>query len=159
MKLASLVSALFLSLALLSCQAPTAPRIDGSSLTFRPEVSKGVVNAIAYHGPDESWQPVWFGAERSFALSYVGKTYDGKGNIAIAFDIAPHDEALFSDFTESLINKHMAILIDGEIMSAPIVNDRLPGSGLLSGGPEGFAEEEATALITALRIGPRKEDA
>lgn len=158
MKFASIVSAILLSVAFLSCQAPSSLEAQGSYLSFRPEVAAGADGAIAYHGPDGSWQAIWLDAERSFDLSYVGKTLDSRGNAAIVFEIAPHDQVSFSDLTESIIGKHLAILIDGEIISAPVVVDRLPGEGIIQNGMQGFTQEEATAMVTALRIGGNEHD-
>lgn len=129
------------------------PAPTGSQLSFRPEVSADSQGAIAWHGPGDHQPAIWFGAERSFELSYVGLTQDSRGKVAIAFEVAMQDKLLFGDFTESLTDRHMAILVDGEIKSAPNVMSRLPGSGILTGGVDGFEKGEAQALVTALRIG------
>jgi preprotein translocase subunit SecD len=60
----------------------------------------------------------------------------------------------FADFTRRHLRRRLAILVDGEVISAPIIQDVIPGRCLISGGgPKGMTKEEAESLAAALRSG------
>jgi len=69
---------------------------------------------------------------------------------SIAFEIKPEFAGQFAEFTGSRINEPMAIVLDGEVLSAPIINAQLSGSGVITGD---FTEEEANQLALQLRSG------
>src|SRR5262249_17827284 len=46
-----------------------------------------------------------------------------------------------------------AIVVDGEIVTAPTVNSKLPGGGIIEGGAQGFTKKEVKELIVILRAG------
>lgn len=68
----------------------------------------------------------------------------------IAFEIAPDFQAIFGEFTASRIGEPMAIVLDGVVLSAPIIQARLDTSGIITGD---FSEEEANQLALQLRSG------
>ena len=68
----------------------------------------------------------------------------------IAFEIKPDFQTLFGSFTESRVNEPMAIVIDGEVLSAPVINSRLDTGGIITGD---FDEETAPQLALQLRSG------
>jgi hypothetical protein len=86
-------------------------------------------------------------------LDTVGFASDSLGRPAIAFEMAKSRRQEFGDFTESLIGKQMAIVISGQILTAPIVKSRLPGSGIIEGGPGGFTLAEVRQIVSTLRSG------
>ena len=47
----------------------------------------------------------------------------------------------------------MAIILSGEVYSAPEIEGRIPGQGIITGGLGGFSVEEVTEFITVLRTG------
>lgn len=59
------------------------------------------------------------------------------------------------DFTRRNVNRHLAIIVDGRVTSAPVIQETLPGRGQISGGgAEGFSRAEAQELAAILRSGP-----
>lgn len=86
-------------------------------------------------------------------LQYVGPTVDELGQPAVAFEFQEDRKAAFSDFTEAYINRAMAIVINQQVYSAPNINSRLPGGGIIMGGTEGFSLAERDELIAVLRSG------
>lgn len=68
----------------------------------------------------------------------------------INFEIKPEYQEIFGDFTGSRINEPMAIVLDGEVLSAPTIQARLTDGGVITGQ---FTEEEATTLALQLRSG------
>ncbi|OGK84379.1 MAG: protein-export membrane protein SecD [Candidatus Rokubacteria bacterium GWC2_70_24] len=57
----------------------------------------------------------------------------------------------FADLTEANVNKRLAIILDGNVHSAPVIRERIPsGQAQITGG---FTTEEATDLAIVLRAG------
>lgn len=68
----------------------------------------------------------------------------------INFEIKPDYQSLFGEFTQQRLGEPMAIVLDGEALSAPIIRDQLTDGGVISGQ---FTEEEAQTLALQLRSG------
>src|SRR5258705_2122800 len=47
----------------------------------------------------------------------------------------------------------MAIVLNGEIVTDPKINTKLPGGGIIEGGAGGFTQKEVNDLVTVLRSG------
>jgi len=72
----------------------------------------------------------------------------------VGFAFKPGREADFAEFTAAHINKAMAIVLDGQINSAPVIQGEISGPGIISGPqPTGFTRIEQTNLLTVLRSG------
>ena len=90
----------------------------------------------------------------------VYPTYDRQNRPAVGFDIdVPRD---FGKFTGDHLDKQMAIVVDGEIVTAPNLNVELTRGGIIEGGAFGFKQEEVNELVRAingiLNVEPRFED-
>jgi protein-export membrane protein SecD len=74
----------------------------------------------------------------------------------IAFELATNHQLVhpdfntFGDYTGASINQPMAIVLDGVVLSAPTIGDRLDTGGSISGA---FDEEAAKTLALQLRSG------
>jgi protein-export membrane protein SecD len=68
----------------------------------------------------------------------------------IAFELTPDGAAAFGPFTASRIGQAMAIVLDGVVLSAPIIQARLDTGGIITGN---FTAEEAQTLALQLRSG------
>lgn len=68
----------------------------------------------------------------------------------INFEIKADYQGLFGDFTQQRIGEPMAIVLDGEALSAPVIQAQLTDGGVISGQ---FSEEEASTLALQLRSG------
>ncbi len=86
-------------------------------------------------------------------LQYVGPTMDSAGLPAVAFEFQENRKSAFADFTDEYTNRPMAIVLNNELFTAPNINGRLPGGGIIMGGRGGFDPVERNNLITALRTG------
>ena len=62
----------------------------------------------------------------------LAETADGAGWPALSGRVDRPEE--FGDFTESLRDRMMAVVLDGEVLVAPVVVDRLPGEFVISLG-------------------------
>lgn len=68
----------------------------------------------------------------------------------IEFSLTPEGSALFGPYTASNIGEAMAIVLDGEVLSAPVINAQLDSGGVIEGN---FTQEEAQRLALQLRSG------
>lgn len=146
------ILALCLSLAALSCQTAPADCELESWIAFRAPATYGDPGAVAWRGATGEERLTWFGEPQWFRLHRVAETVGYAGHPALAFEIAEKDVIAFGDFTEGLIGQQMAVEVGGEILSAPIVQSRLPGAGVLQGGGIGFSEEEMQRHLDALQM-------
>ncbi|MBU4152270.1 MAG: protein translocase subunit SecD [Proteobacteria bacterium] len=69
----------------------------------------------------------------------------------VTLDLTGHGGKIFGQVTEKNVNKRFAIILDGNVKSAPVIREKiLGGSAQISGN---FTYEEATDLAIVLRIG------
>src|SRR5207244_2335969 len=70
---------------------------------------------------------------------------------AISFEFRPDAKRDFETLTRALIGKPIAILMDDRLISAPMVNDAIPGAGIIMGR---FTRDEANLFACELNSGP-----
>lgn len=68
----------------------------------------------------------------------------------INFEVKEEFQDIFGAFTRERIGEPMAIVLDAEVLSAPIIQDQLSSGGVITGQ---FTEEEANTLALQLRSG------
>ena len=69
----------------------------------------------------------------------------------ISFALNSEGAAIFGDFTEKNVGNHLAIVLDGKVFSAPVINERIGGGhGQISGN---YTAQGAQDLAIALRSG------
>ncbi|WP_458699701.1 protein translocase subunit SecD [Sulfurospirillum sp. 1307] len=77
--------------------------------------------------------------------------YDRMNQPVINFSLNSEGAKIFGDFTAKSIGKHLAIVLDDKVYSAPVIRERIGGgSGQISGG---FSVDEASDVAIALRSG------
>lgn len=77
--------------------------------------------------------------------------YDQNNNPVINFTLNSDGAQIFGDFTGKSVGKRLAIVLDGKVYSAPVINERIGGgSGQISGN---YTTAEANDLAIALRSG------
>lgn len=86
-------------------------------------------------------------------LAQVTPTSDQTGFPAVGFEMSANKRIQFGRFTQRIIDRQMAIVINEEIVSAPNVNSALWGSAYIEGR---FGLAERDALIRVLRSGSLK---
>ncbi len=81
--------------------------------------------------------------------AHVG--YDQNNRPVINFSLNSAGAQIFGDFTAKSVGKRLAIVLDGKVYSAPVINERIGGgSGQISGN---YTVAEANDLAIALRSG------
>jgi len=138
-------------------------RIIGTTaqLTFNPVVSRGSdPDAVAGVGNklvpslDEEGAyyiieaaPVVTGEE----LTDAQPSFDQNGRPAVTFRFNTSGARKFGDYTRDNIGAPFAIVLDDEVISAPVIQAHIPGgSGIITGR---FTVEETTNLAVLLRAG------
>jgi len=77
-------------------------------------------------------------------LKQVQVTQDKLGQYVIQFDLTPEGASIFADFTAANVGKYLTIVLDGKVISSPVINSAIPdGSGIIQGS---FTSETANAL-------------
>jgi preprotein translocase subunit SecD len=75
---------------------------------------------------------------------------DQAGNPAVNFELTSEGAEIFGEATNKMIGKRLAIVLDGKVMSAPVIRSRITSSGQITGR---FTTEEANDLAVVLRAG------
>jgi preprotein translocase subunit SecD len=73
------------------------------------------------------------------------------GNWQVAIEFNPVGTRIFGEVTEQNVGKLLAIILDGNVYSAPRINERIPGGRAVITGT--FTIEEARDLAIVLRAG------
>jgi preprotein translocase subunit SecD len=78
-------------------------------------------------------------------------SFDENGRPAVSFRFNGQGAIAFGDYTAENIGTRFAIVLDNEVISAPVIQSHIPGgSGIITGQ---FAVEETTDLAVLLRSG------
>jgi preprotein translocase subunit SecD len=113
---------------------PTATPAAASGATATPPVDQTV-----YH-------TVMTGKGLQTALVQTGAA-----GYEIGFTLKEDSKKIFADYTSSHIQKILAIVLDGKVISAPRINGAITdGSGVITGN---FTRDEANAFAVQLRYG------
>ncbi|MDE0891514.1 MAG: protein translocase subunit SecD [Planctomycetota bacterium] len=86
-------------------------------------------------------------------LDSVGISQDQLGYPAVAFSMKTSRSAAFGEFTGAHINEQMAIVLNGEVVTDPVLRAPLFGDAIIEGGDGGFTTEEVSELVQVLRSG------
>jgi preprotein translocase subunit SecD len=68
----------------------------------------------------------------------------------VAFHLSADGAKMFGDATGSNVGRGLAIILDGKVVSAPVINSRITDSGVIEGT---FTQQEVQDLVTTLRSG------
>ncbi len=68
----------------------------------------------------------------------------------VNFFLTPEGAKAFADTTGANVGRNLAIVLDGQVRSAPRINSRIADQGMIEGG---FTRQEAEDLSTVLRSG------
>ncbi len=92
-------------------------------------------------------------AQPGWELSRAFPTMDESGFPAVSFALNAVGGGLMAQLTGNHIGQPMGICLDGRVMSAPRINDKIHGSGIITGGSGGFGARELDYLIRTLNAG------
>lgn len=84
-------------------------------------------------------------------LTDAQPAFDQNNRPAVNFRFDPTGARAFGDYTANNIGQPFAIVLDNEVISAPVIQSHIPGgSGIITGS---FTVEESTQLAVLLRAG------
>ncbi len=84
-------------------------------------------------------------------LNNAQPSFDQNGRPAVSFQFNVSGARKFGDYTAENIGQPFAIVLDEEVISAPVIQSHIPGgSGIITGS---FSVEESTQLAVLLRAG------
>ncbi|MGI3171560.1 protein translocase subunit SecD [Pseudooceanicola sp. C21-150M6] len=132
-----------------------------AQLTFQPVVRR-TSNAETVPGVGESLLPsldeegTYYLLEDAAVVSGeelvdAQPSFDQNGRPAVSFRFNPSGARKFGDYTANNIGNPFAIVLDNEVISAPVIQSHIPGgSGIITGN---FTVDQSTNLAVLLRAG------
>ena len=79
---------------------------------------------------------------------------DSNGLRAVGFRLKSEGAKLFATYTQANVGNFFAIVLDGNVVSAPVIQSAITGGeGIITGGSTGFSVTEMNNLITVLQYG------
>ncbi len=131
-----------------------------AQLTFQPVVGRanegtepGIGNEVV---PSLDEEGVFYELERAPVVTGeelvdAQPSFDQNGRPAVNFRFNTSGARSFGDYTAENIGNPFAIVLDNEVISAPVIQSHIPGgSGIITGN---FTVEESTQLAVLLRAG------
>ena len=96
--------------------------------------------------------PALFSGEE---LSTAAIAANQAGQRVVTFKLKENGAKLFEQYTSANIGKYFAIVLDGRVISAPVINSAIPGGNveISQGGIGGYPLKEAQELVTVLQFG------
>ena len=92
--------------------------------------------------------------DQDWSLRSAQPTVDqNTGQQAVAFELDSKGAIRMSQITGPNIRKMMAILLDGKVISSPVLNSKIAGRGQITGGMDGFDPKELHYLLSTLKAG------
>lgn len=132
-----------------------------AQLTFNAVISR-TTDAAATPGPRNVLLPsmdeegIYYIVEQTPVVSGedlvdAQPSFDQNGQPAVSFRFDTTGARKFGDYTAANIGAPFAIVLDDEVISAPVIQSHIPGgSGIITGN---FSVEESTRLAVLLRAG------
>ena len=108
---------------------------------------EGRYYVLLYTTPDRS---LTHGEGEEWAIRRAGRTVDDLGRPAVSFGLDTPGGTRMRKLTAPNVNEPMAIVLDGEVYTAPNLNSAIGSSGVIQGN---FADAEITYLIRVLAAG------
>jgi hypothetical protein len=87
---------------------------------------------------------------RTFQIKDASLGSSAMGWPALRFEIADKQREEFSQWTASLVDRRMAVLLDGKVLWTPKVHSKLSGSGIVEFGEEHWTEDDVRKLAARL---------
>jgi protein-export membrane protein SecD len=134
-----------------------AARYESQRILTTAQIDQGILsdeqreNRLPHPTTGQPFETAMTGAGLAAATAQYGASGPGApAQWQINFEIQPDEAANFARFTGSRIGEPMAIVLDGEVLSAPIIQAELSTGGVITGD---FTQEEAETLALQLRSG------
>lgn len=110
-------------------------------------IEAGLAAPIALPYPDHVFETVMTGTVLQDAVPTLDDT---TGQWQISFELTGPGSDQFFDYTQANVGQIMPIVLDGLILSTPVINSAIRDVGVISGS---FTEDEARSLAIQMRYG------
>ena len=107
-------------------------------------------------GPDVNGERTWLDADLTGRdLTKSTLTTDSNGQWVVSLEFNAEGSKKFAELTKALVGQEMAIFFNGELQSAPRVNEAIYGghAQISGGGDSGFSMDEAKEMVNLLNAG------
>jgi preprotein translocase subunit SecD len=110
------------------------------SVTSQPCDATHTVNCVLFSGTE-------------VASATIGS--DQTGRRTVDFVLKDQGKNLFADYTSKHVGDYFAVVLDGSVITAPVINEAIPGGQvqISQGGIGGYPLAEAQNLVTVLQFG------
>jgi preprotein translocase subunit SecD len=116
-----------------------------------PDALQGAVGEGPLPEGMQDVEPIFTGVEVEAASIGQDQT---TGEIVVQVTLKSTGARLFDEYADDNFGRQFAIVLDEEVISAPVLQaTRFGGQAQISGGPGGFPIDEANSLVTVLRLG------
>ena len=88
--------------------------------------------------------------KNAWGLAKVYRRTENSGRPAVGFDLDDRGTELFAALTKANIGYALAIVVDGKVVSAPVLKTALGKQGMITGR---FSDQEVKAIVKALKAG------
>lgn len=133
------------ALGLSSCHAsPEEPGRVRTILEFAVEPAPGEDVTVKNYPLEDS--AVLLGPLRSYRIVGATVASDQDGNPALGFQVASEQRADFRAWTSDHVGRRLGIFLEGRLVSAPVIETALPGTGILAFGRHRKTDVEVRAL-------------
>ena len=127
-----------------AASTPTGEAATGGST---PESIEPTEEPGGVFTSDRIFHTVMTGADLADALV----DQDQVGNLGVSFTLTERGARVFGDYTSAHVGELLGIVLDGTLISAPVINSPITtGNGIITGQ---FTPEEANSLAVQLRFG------
>jgi len=131
--------------------APLTEVLNPTGVSVHAVVGESEPGATKYALGDSS---VYLASPEPFQFSRLFKSADDRGRLAIGFSIVKEDQERFEAWTTLLTGSRMAVVIGDRVITAPTINDPLRTGGQITGGNEGFTDEEVQSMLQSMVSAP-----
>lgn len=91
--------------------------------------------------------------QKEWHLTNASPSQGNNGEDVVSFQFDSQGAAYFGTLTGNNIGQPMAIVLDGKVISAPVIRSQINGSGQIDGGSQGFSRAELDYLVSTLSAG------
>jgi preprotein translocase subunit SecD len=126
---------------------PSTPTGEAAAAGSTPEIVEPTEQPSGVFTADQIFHTVMTGADLADALV----DQDQVGNLGVSFTLTERGAQVFGDYTSAHVGDLLGIVLDGTLISAPVINSPITtGNGIITGQ---FTPEEANSLAVQLRFG------
>jgi preprotein translocase subunit SecD len=131
---------------------PSAPR-NSADLTIRGASEVAVPGWEAMKFSDSSQAEIYVAPTAALTLDDIrtaAKTRDESGRMAISILFNSAGAEKMRKFTSERIGQKAAIVFEGKVMNAPMIQSEISSSAIITGGATGLSEEEVQRILAVI---------